>query len=141
MTTLSKTTSTLLTYAGALPFWLLLAAPTTLLGVDTGQAFLAYGAVISAFMAGTLWGVAQMGKAGHAAIVASNVFALLSFATLLIRQPVFSAGLQLIVFALLLLADRIILANDVEHRWYARLRTRVTIIVVLAYIAMLYRLA
>ncbi|PYE44005.1 uncharacterized protein DUF3429 [Rhizobium sp. PP-F2F-G20b] len=141
MTTLSKTTSTLLTYAGALPFWLLLAAPATLLGIDTGQAFLAYGAVISAFMAGTHWGTAQMGKAGLAAIVASNVFALLSFATLLIRQPALSAGLQLIVFALLLLADRIILANDLEHRWYARLRTRVTIIVVLAYVAMLYRLA
>ncbi|MCD7107487.1 DUF3429 domain-containing protein [Rhizobium sp. DKSPLA3] len=141
MTTRSKTASTLLTYSGALPFWLLVVAPVTVLGIDTSQAFLAYGAVISAFMAGTLWGAAQMGKAGLAVVVASNVFALLSFATLLVRQPTFSAGLQLIVFALLLLADRIIFANDLEHRWYVRLRTRITVIVALAYVAMLYRLA
>lgn len=141
MTTMKRTISETLTYAGALPFWLLLIAPATLFGFETSQAFLAYGAVISAFMSGTIWGAAQMGKSGIAIIVASNAFALLSFVTLLVRQPALSAGLQLIVFALLLLTDRIIFANDPEHRWYVRLRTRVTIIVALAYIAMLYRLA
>lgn len=92
-------------------------------------------------MAGTLWGAAQTGKADIAVIVASNAFALLSFVTLILRQSTLSTSLQLIVFALLLLADRIIYANEPEHRWYVRLRTRVTIIVALAYVAMLYRLA
>ncbi|KQR71684.1 hypothetical protein ASG25_08855 [Rhizobium sp. Leaf384] len=141
MSPLSKTTSTVLTYAGALPFWLLLMAPQTLFGVDTTEAYLAYGAVISAFMAGTLWGVAQMGKAGIATIVASNVLALLSFATLLLQPPALAAGIQLVVFGMLLLADRIVFAGDAERRWYLRLRTGVTVVVALAYVAMLYRLA
>ncbi|KQS61395.1 hypothetical protein ASG39_17815 [Rhizobium sp. Leaf371] len=141
MTPMSKATSTLLTYAGALPFWLLLLAPASLFGIDMVEAFLAYGAVISAFMAGTLWGVAQRGGAGLATIIASNVLALLSFATLLLQQPALSAGLQLIVFGLLLLADRIVFAADVGQRWYVRLRTGVTVVVAIAYVAMLYRLA
>lgn len=141
MTPMSKTASTMLTYAGALPFWLLLVAPATVVGIDTRQAFLSYGAVIAAFMSGTLWGAAQMGKAGVSVIVASNVLALFAFATLIIDQVVLSASLQLLTFALLLLADRIVFANDLEHRWYVRLRTRVSIIVALAYVAMLTRLA
>ena len=92
-------------------------------------------------MAGTLWGVAQRGGAGIATIIASNVLALLSFATLLLQQPALSAGLQLIVFGLLLLADRIVFAADVGQRWYMRLRTGVTVVVAIAYVAMVYRLA
>nr|AGU11156.1 Protein of unknown function DUF3429 [uncultured organism] len=141
MTTMKTTISRTLTYAGAIPFWLLLVAPAPLFGIQTSETFLAYGAIISAFMAGTLWGTTHMGKAGITVIVASNAFALLSFMTLLVSYPALSASLQLMTFAVLLLADRLIFANDPEHRWYVQLRTRVTVIVAVAYVAMLYRLA
>lgn len=59
MNAVSRNISIMLTYAGALPFWFLMLAPETVAGIDTASAFVAYGAIISSFLAGSLWGRAQ----------------------------------------------------------------------------------
>jgi hypothetical protein len=137
MTNTMRTVSSGLTYAGALPFWLLLVAPDTVAGLNAVDVFLAYGAVIASFMAGTLWGSAQMGKAGLGITIASNVLALIAFATLLIPLPVLNLIIQLVVFGLLYAADATVFSDDVERHWYLRLRQRITALVGVAYVIML----
>lgn len=130
--------STVLALAGALPFLLLMLAPEIVAGFNTASLFASYGAIISSFMAGTLWGRAQSKQAGVGIIVASNVFALISFATLAHALP-FSLVIQLIVFVLLLIADYRVIAGDAQLTWYWRLRQAVTSVVSFAYAVMLLR--
>lgn len=134
----AKTLTQILTFSGALPFYLLLipgfASPEFRL-----QAYLAYGAVIAAFMAGTLWGLVQRERDPPLApIVASNVLALASWASLLIPSALAATGLQLLVFILLLEVDRRIGAEGREMPWYFTMRIRITAIVVLSYIIQLF---
>jgi hypothetical protein len=136
-----RTISTLLTYCGALPFWLLAFAPSTVLGFETAPAFLAYGAVIASFMAGALWGSAQSGRGDLVVIIASNVLALAVFATLVASPLPIALFVQLLLFALLLIADHRIHAGVTERHWYWKLRVRVTVLVALAYCVMLFRYA
>jgi hypothetical protein len=141
MTTTPRLISTLLTYSGALPFWLLALAPSTVLGFDTTSAFLSYGAVIASFMAGALWGSAQSGRGDLVVIIASNVLALVAFATLVAGLLPIALLVQLLLFALLLIADHRMHAGDTARRWYWTLRVRVTVLVALAYCVMLLRYA
>lgn len=132
-------TSTVLTLAGALPFLLLMLAPETVGGLNTASLFASYGAIISSFMAGTLWGRAQSRQAGVGAIVASNVLALVSFATLVCTELPVSLVVQWVVFILLLIADHSMLVGAHELRWYWRLRVAVTSVVSFAYAVLLLR--
>lgn len=141
MTASPRTISTVLTYSGALPFWLLAFAPTTVAGFETASAFLFYGAVIASFMAGALWGSAQSGRGARWVIMASNVLALAVFATLVAGFSFLSLCVQLVLFALLLVVDHRINTTDAARRWYWRLRVRVTLLVALAYSIMLFRYA
>ncbi|RKD50503.1 putative ChrR family anti-sigma factor [Rhizobium sp. WW_1] len=54
-----------LTYLGTLPFWLLILASFIAPQFEAQRAFLAYGAIIASFMAGTLWRSALNGRAGE----------------------------------------------------------------------------
>lgn len=139
MTITPRTISTLLTYCGALPFWLLAFAPSTVLGFETAPAFLSYGAVIASFMAGALWGSAQTGRGDVVIIVASNVLALIAFATLVASPLPIALLVQVLLFALLLIADHRTLSTDPSRQWYWKLRIRVTALVALAYGVMLFR--
>jgi hypothetical protein len=141
MTMSPRTISTLLTYCGALPFWLLAFAPSTVLGFETAPAFVSYGAVIASFMAGALWGSAQSGRGDLVIIVASNVLALAAFATLIASPLPIALLVQLLLFALLLIADHRIHAGATERQWYWTLRVRITLLVALAYCVMLFRYA
>lgn len=141
MTATFRNVTIVLVYAGALPFWLLMLAPKSVAGIDTEFAFLSYGAIIGAFMAGTLWGTAQNQRSDLPIIVASNVLALIAFATLLLGLSIIALVVQLTLFALLLVADFRTFAGDEEQRWYWSLRLRVTLIVGAAYGVMMVDLA
>lgn len=133
----ARNVSTVLALAGALPFWLLMVAPETVAGMNTATMFVSYGAIIGAFMAGTLWGRAQNGVANVSLIVASNVIALIFFATAIVTILPIALLLQLVLFGLLIVADYRIYAGDAERRWYWKLRWRVTALVSLSYDVML----
>lgn len=137
MTPSFRSLSQALTYAGALPFFLLLPPTLTLLEpLDALKSFLAYGAVIASFMAGTLWGIVQ-GRETPAIgqLLASNVLALAAWASLLIEPGRVALIIQLIVFVALLAADRRLASASLEKPWYWTLRTRVTALVCIAYAA------
>jgi hypothetical protein len=137
MDTTPRHVATALTYMGALPFWLLMRAPETVAGVNTASVFLSYGAIISSFMAGTLWGTDTRGRGDVLVIVTSNVFALVAFATLVLGLSVTALLMQMVLFGFLLLADYRTLARRDDQRWYWKLRLQVTVVVAVAYFVML----
>jgi hypothetical protein len=137
MDTTPRHVATALTYMGALPFWLLMLAPETVAGVNTASVFLSYGAIISSFMAGTLWGTDTRGRGDVLVIVTSNVFALVAFATLVLGLSVTALLMQMVLFGFLLLADYRTLARRDDQRWYWKLRLQVTVVVAVAYFVML----
>jgi hypothetical protein len=122
---------------GALLFWLLMLAPETVAGVNTASVFLSYGAIISSFMAGTMWGTETRGRGDVLVIVTSNVFALVAFATLVLGLSVTALLMQMVLFGFLLLADYRTLARRDDQRWYWKLRLQVTVVVAVAYFVML----
>lgn len=137
MNGLSRTVSTALALAGILPFWFLALVPVTIAGLNPTSVFVTYGAIISSFLAGTLWSRAQTAKADIALLVASNILALVSFATAVFPLSPAALVTQLLVFGLLLAADYRIYAGDPERRWYWKLRLAVTLLVSFAYDIML----
>jgi hypothetical protein len=126
-----------LTYAGALPFFLLLPPRLPMLeAIDALGMFLAYGAVIASFMAGSLWGLVQAREAPPLAqIIGSNILALAAWGSMLIEPGRAALIIQLVVFLNLLAADRQLVKTGLEKAWYWRLRMRVTAMVCAAYVA------
>lgn len=97
-------------YAGLLPFflgpaWLTFAPASAPLGLD--QAWLLWGAMIAAFMAGSFWGLALIvaeNPAGLFGMVLSAVLLLAAWASMLLPFPLALWGLAA-VFLLLALAE------------------------------------
>lgn len=124
-----------LTYAGALPFLLLLLPGLPFLDAAARlSAFLAYGAVIAGFMAGALWGLVQReDQPPVVPVMASNGLALAAWASLLIAPGPVALAVQFTAFIGLLAIDRQLAGRNLEKPWYWRLRLRITAIVCLAY--------
>ena len=135
-----KRMSQILTFCGALPFYLLLIPALPLLSDESRiHGFLAYGAVIAAFMAGTLWGLAQRDRDPPILpIISSNALALLAWASLLIPSTIAATALQLVVFLGLLEVDRRIETDGREAPWYFTMRIRITALVSVAYVVQLF---
>lgn len=135
-----KRISQILTFCGALPFYLLLLPALPFLSDEARiHGFLAYGAIIAAFMAGTLWGLAQRDRDPPILpIVTSNALALLSWASLLISSTIAATALQLVVFLALLEIDRRIETEGREAPWYLTMRVRITVLVSFAYVIQLF---
>jgi hypothetical protein len=142
LTTASKTIS-LLGYAGLTPF--LLACLLALLGMQdlSRTLFIAYGAVILSFLGGALWGRVistpqeDGARLGIAALVGSNVFALLAFAALLLQRlglllplllPLFllAVGFLAVNVAEIILRDSLAAVPTATHPRYAALRIFLT---------------
>ncbi|KQW29539.1 hypothetical protein ASE36_14045 [Rhizobium sp. Root274] len=129
--------STLLTYAGALPFWAL--ALGQFAGLDpawASSAFIAYGTGISCFMAGTIWSQVQIKQASPGAfLLLSNGAALAAIAALLLHHamPLVALILHSAVFITLFFADQRIHRDGDQPHWYLALRRNVTVLVVIAY--------
>jgi len=129
-----------LTYAGALPFLFLLPVKLPFLqGGDTLAMFIAYGAIISSFMAGSLWGLLQARETPpFVQIIGSNVLALISWLSLLIEPGRAALLIQLATFISLLTVERTLAATGLEKDWYWQLRTRITMVVSIAYVAKIF---
>ncbi|WP_337266056.1 DUF3429 domain-containing protein [Oryzifoliimicrobium ureilyticus] len=137
----TKSVSAILTIAGAAPFILLLSPHLPLADAvlpDHETAFLTYGAIIAAFMAGALWGLSQTASnVPIAQLVVSNILALVAWASLLLPRSYLHASLaiQLASFLGLLAADLNLRKAGLEASWYIKLRLSVTAIVAAAYCA------
>ena len=129
-----------LTYAGALPFLFLLPVTLPFLeGGDTLAMFITYGAIISSFMAGSLWGLLQARETpSFVQIIGSNVLALISWLSLLIEPGRAALLIQLATFISLLTVEQALAATGLEKDWYWQLRIRITTIVSIAYVAKIF---
>lgn len=134
-----KTLTLTLTYLGAAPF--MAAALATLLGIGgafPAQAFLAYGGVISAFMAGTAWMQGQaFSVQPKQLLLLSNAAALVAFSALISPAPLkLSLAMQAIAFIALLYCDHLVAAQGKQPGWYFSMRRNVTMIVLATYLVM-----
>jgi hypothetical protein len=120
----------ILTLAGALPFWLGVAA---LLAGETwvGPVVVIYAALIASFVAGIHWGLTFGPAAGHSRtlLITSNGVTLAAWgAALLPQRPAFA--LLALLFAGLYLVERRL--GALWPDWFARLRLLATALVVSA---------
>ena len=137
-----------LTLLGALPFLALAIGHAAGLELrlagdlppgSLARAFLAYGAVIASFMAGTIWMQAEIHTLKVTPLLLlSNAIALLVFATLILPMPLVLALLvQAACFILALGCDSVSYRVGRQKPWYFRLRCLVTLIVLCDYLVML----
>ena len=120
-----------LTLAGALPFLVGCALKlgwVSLPGINADNWLWGYAVVISAFMAGSHWGIA-LKSADVITLLASNAFALGVFTIALWLRTPLGLTLLIVIFAGQLLVDRRLLALSLASDAYWRLRLQVTGIV------------
>jgi hypothetical protein len=131
----------LLTYLGALPFFLAIyigLSKQSFLEVVGIQWFLTYGLLILSFMAGTLWGqVVNEGIKIKRIALLSNAITLSAWFALLLADP----GIVLIIMALgfvaIYLLEAVMMSSIKRPDYYRVLRLRVTMLVVVAHGLML----
>lgn len=128
----------LLAVAGVIPFagaaLVSLAGPSAWRHIALETA-LAYGAIITAFMAGAQWGRVQAspGEGGAGELIASNLLALAAWACLLAPAPFHSLALAALAagLAILVLIDGLALRRGEMGRAYFRLRLWVSVSVLI----------
>jgi hypothetical protein len=127
----------LLTYFGALPFFLAIYIGLTnqsFLDVVGIQWFLTYGLLILSFMAGTLWGQVVNGnvKVKRIALV-SNAITLSAWFALLLADPAVVLIIMALGFVALYLLEAVVMSPIKRPDYYRVLRLRVTALVVVAH--------
>ena len=120
---------------------------TSVLGLYAPYVFIAYSAVILSFLSGALWATARgsaTGSLATAVILLSNLVALSAWASLLLIYvapilTVFAVTLLMAGFISLLWVERVInkLAGEI-NRSYWSMRLRITILVVVWHIAVIF---
>lgn len=131
----------ILTYLGAVPFILAVAAPLFgMASYHTAYLVLTYGAVIISFLAGIHWGLflSYAESARINLLVSSNVIALLAWGSLLLLLPVTQFLIQMLCLVALLLIDRQLHQAAVISDWFFRLRTQITALVMLCQTLLLF---
>ena len=127
----------LLTYLGALPFFLaiyLSFTQQTFLGVEGVQWFLTYGLVILSFMAGTLWGqVVNDSVRVKRIALGTNVITLVAWFAFLLNAPPIVLLLIALGFLALYLLELFVMSHIKRPNYYLGLRFRVTALVVVAH--------
>jgi hypothetical protein len=134
----------LLTYLGALPFFLAFYIDLTnqsfldLMGI---QWFLTYGLLILSFMAGTLWGqvVNEPVKIKRIALL-SNVITLSAWFAFLLADPAVVLVIMALGFVALYLLEAFVIKTIKRPDYYLALRLRVTTLVVVAHGIMFFQL-
>jgi O-antigen/teichoic acid export membrane protein len=130
MSTRTRTLTQTLTYAGTLPFALLLLPDLPVVGDTTMSLFAAYGAIIATFMAGTHWGMVQRDpQPDMTLLVISNAVALACWVCLIMPVGRLTLAVELVLFIALLALEGIRAPLPAEKPWYWRMRMRVTAIV------------
>jgi hypothetical protein len=127
----------LLTYLGALPFFLAIyigLCHQSFLDVVGIQWFLTYGLLILSFMAGTLWGQVVNGsiKVKRIALM-SNAITLSAWFALLLADPTVVLIIMALGFVALYLLEVVVMSPIKRPDYYRVLRLRVTALVVVAH--------
>ena len=134
----------LLTYLGAVPFYLALYLVITnqvLLGISGGHWFKTYGLVILSFMAGTIWGqVVNASVRVKRLALASNAVTLLAWFAYLLVSTQATLVIMATGFVALYILEALIMTHVTRPDYYLGLRLRVTALVLLAHGVMLYAL-
>lgn len=129
-----------LTFMGALPFvGAVIAQLQGMAHYHSGYFALTYGAVIISFLGGIHWGL-FLSNAQHTRLnllVTSNLLALIAWATLFFVVPVTQYLVQIAAFIALWWIDRKLVAEGIIERWFYRLRSQVTAVVLLCLAIML----
>jgi hypothetical protein len=134
---------TLLTYLGALPFFLAVYASlskNTFLGVEGVQWFVSYGLLILSFMAGTLWGqmIDQSIKVKRIAIT-TNAITLAAWFAFLLAAPSMVLIIITAGFVMLYALEVFVMKHLKRPDYYLTLRLRVTALVVVAHGIMFFQ--
>jgi hypothetical protein len=132
----------LLTYLGTLPFFLAIYIDLTdqvLFGSDGTRWFITYGLVILSFMAGTLWGQ-MLNESGRVKSIAAatNAITLIAWFTYLLAESPFVLMTIAVGFVVLYLLELLVICPSKRPVYYIELRLRVTALVVLAHVFMLF---
>ena len=129
---------------GLLPFFLLSAllhvSPQPDLKFFFGRSLVAYSAVILSFLGGTRWGLALRAVEGRKQALHLVVAVLPSIAAWLLstaRVDTAIAGFA-ILFAILGLADVLTLKSLLAPAWYGRLRTVLSVMVVISLVSAMF---
>jgi hypothetical protein len=126
--------SKILGYLGLLPFIisLYLSTEALFMGISTKQVFIAYGAVILSFIAGTLWRRDSQIYLDKQNII-SNLFSLLAFASLLLDHKI-ALIILAVSFILLFFYEKSLGKQNKLLTDYMIMRFWLTLIVVLLHI-------
>ena len=124
-------------YLGLLPFIYLALGLPLLAGVVQVSAFLAYSAIILAFMAGTVWRHSPASNSASSSIF-SNVLAIAAFLLLLAPIDPQAAIFILALLYVLLLMWEWSICRQSYPRWYWQLRLQLSFIVLALHSYMLY---
>jgi hypothetical protein len=125
-------------HAGLAPFYLFAALawlPDTSLQAFSERGFILYSLVILAFLAGSLWGSANVrdGSDKISRLLASNLLAVLGAVVVMLAAPLVAA----IMLAVLHLAQLWYETSRPTSRWYLSLRRRLTWLSLPAYALLL----
>lgn len=123
-------TAQYLTYAGAIPFYVLSVLATGIWG-DPERALtllLSYGAIIVSFIAGIHWGAYLFKGAPLNLFIHSNIFALIAWGAVW-TGGIEGIGLLVICLVYLLFIDYVLSKANVIEAWYFRLRKNITALV------------
>ena len=127
----------LLTYLGALPFFLAICvsfSSRTFLGIGASEWFLSYGLVILSFMAGSLWGqVVNEGVRVKRIALASNLVTLAAWFAFLLADSSIVLVIVALGFIALYVVEALAMSHVTRPDYYLSLRLRVTTLVVLAH--------
>jgi hypothetical protein len=129
-----------LTYAGTLPMLAgVLLAYLPIAAIDGNQIARTYSAIIIAFLCGLHWAnyFFFSDKCPGNLLIASNVAALLAWASLLMAHTEIAIIMQILCFAYLLLLDKRLQDAGVLPEWFYDLRRNATVIVVFSLVALL----
>ncbi len=134
MTPKSIVLAKILTYSGVLPFAaaiFLMFFP--LMNLNPLMIAQTYGSIIVSFLCGIHWAVSifHEEKSPYNLLIASNLFALLAWASLL-TSPQLGLAIQSLCFISLLLIDLKLKNVGIVPLWFYELRRNATIIVVLS---------
>ena len=131
----------LLTYLGALPFFLAIyisLSKQSFLDVAGIDWFRSYGLLILSFMAGTLWGqVVNQGIKIKRIALLSNAITLSAWFALLLAGPAVVLIIMAVGFVALYLLEAVVMSPIKRPDYYRVLRLRVTTLVVIAHGLML----
>lgn len=146
----TKFTAILLTYLGVIPFLLAvlislsqfipdsIGSPITYAGFKAKAIIHSYSVIILSFLSGIQWGVSMDSQKHSNFILISNVFALISWFSLMAFGSTFAISLLLFCLIAALFTDSFAFKYQLIPEWFWQLRKKVSLIVCIAILIVLF---